>query len=187
MKLEINIEKKPVLFLTTVIIGIVLVGVVIAYTVNPGTVPNPGHALSTIQGAFQGDTDLQDSLEKLNIIYGGASCAAGSSIRVINADGTVVCETDDGGAATVDCGSITGGSDPDYCVDDGGTGNIIGGGSQRYSLSSSFICPGLGPNWGTGSCSGGQFICTSGTTRLTGRQYNAGAFDWQYYYYICVN
>ena len=68
-----------------------------AYVVLPGAVPNPGHALPTIQGYFQGDASLVQSLAKLQQQVTG-QCAAGSSIRVINADGTVSCEADDIGA-----------------------------------------------------------------------------------------
>lgn len=41
---------------------------------------------------------------KQNILTG--SCPAGQSIRVINEDGSVICETDDLGITTVDFGSI---------------------------------------------------------------------------------
>ncbi|MFA4855216.1 MAG: hypothetical protein WC634_01340 [archaeon] len=75
-----------------------------AYVVLPGAVPNPGHALSTIQGYFQGDASLVQSLAKIQQEVMG-QCAVGSSIRVINADGTVSCEADDVGVTSISAGT----------------------------------------------------------------------------------
>ncbi|MFA4855217.1 MAG: hypothetical protein WC634_01345 [archaeon] len=99
MSLKLTVPNS---FFHLVVVFIVTVFVVgaFAYVVLPGVVPNPGHALSTIQGYFQGDASLVQSLAKIQQQVTGL-CAVGSSIRVINADGTVSCEADDVGAAGV--------------------------------------------------------------------------------------
>lgn len=65
MKFEVNIEKRyAVLILASVLILAGAIGIY-AYTVNPGAIPNPGHALTSIQGYFDGDSNLETSLGKL--------------------------------------------------------------------------------------------------------------------------
>ncbi len=97
LNLNLTIPNRAVhIFVAFVVLF--LAGSVIAYAVSPGLVPNPGHALSAIQGYFSGDVSLEQSLEKLQQRVAG-TCAVGSSIRVINVDGTVSCEDDSVGVA----------------------------------------------------------------------------------------
>ncbi len=72
---------------------VVLLAGALAFTVDPGIVPNPGHALSSIQGFFQGDASLTDSLSKTQQRVAG-TCVGNGSIRIVNPDGTVSCEMD---------------------------------------------------------------------------------------------
>ncbi|MFA4855215.1 MAG: hypothetical protein WC634_01335 [archaeon] len=97
MPLKLTVPNSFFHLIIALIIIALLTGA-FAYVVLPGVVPNPGHALSTIQGYFQGDASLVQSLAKIQQQVTGL-CAAGSSIRAINADGTVSCEADDVGAA----------------------------------------------------------------------------------------
>ena len=99
MPLKLTVPNSFFHFVMAFVVAAFVVGA-FAYTVLPGAAPNPGHALSTIQGYFQGDASLLQSLAKLQQQVTGL-CAAGSSIRMINADGTVVCEADDAGSAGV--------------------------------------------------------------------------------------
>lgn len=73
-----NIQKKYAF----VIIGLLLVlgaGMfVYAYTAGLGVVPNPGHLLSEMQGYFQNDSNLQQSLGKF-CQSDGTNCVATSS------------------------------------------------------------------------------------------------------------
>ncbi len=65
MKIEVKFTtKRAFIFL---LCSLILLGIsgVIAYTIGLGSVPNPGHPLSNIQGYFSGDPDLQASLGKL--------------------------------------------------------------------------------------------------------------------------
>ncbi|MFA4855725.1 MAG: hypothetical protein WC634_04015 [archaeon] len=96
MSLKLTVPNSFFHLVVAFIVTVFVVGA-FAYVVLPGVVPNPGHALSTIQGYFQGDASLVQSLAKIQQQVTDL-CAAGSSIRVINADGTVSCEVDDVGS-----------------------------------------------------------------------------------------
>ena len=78
------------------VIGIVTVFAMFAgafaFTVDPGSVPNPGHALSEFQGFFQGDPNLEVSLGKLQQRVSDV-CADNSLVRQVNEDGSVICES----------------------------------------------------------------------------------------------
>jgi len=79
MKININFEKKHLVFLA-IIVSVIGLGIAVA-----GTFTGPsgiGHDINEIDWASLG------------------SCASGSSIRAINAGGTVVCETDDSGGSS---------------------------------------------------------------------------------------
>lgn len=77
----LNIQKKFAFaiigFLAVLIVG----SFVYAYTSSPGTVPNPGHALTSIQGYFAGDGDLGVSLGKLCQADGTNCQASGGGIN----------------------------------------------------------------------------------------------------------
>jgi len=173
MKIEINVDKKAVLFLVSFIIGIVIIGAVIAFTVGPGTVPNPGHSLSTIQGYFAGDATLEDSLFRINEFFENASCAEGSVISTINPDGTVTCEENMQQRVFAGCDE---GSSIRVINEDGGviceTDDTGGGGETRIGGGSDMSwlgideCPGGVPNSGDGYCNGDNFACLTGERRL---------------------
>jgi hypothetical protein len=82
MKLEVHIEKRHLVFLV-LLVGVVALGFVVAYTDPPGAnkAATVGHSVDEIKWSQLG------------------SCGAGSSIRQINDDGTVVCESDDVGSS----------------------------------------------------------------------------------------
>ncbi|MEK6899237.1 MAG: hypothetical protein AABW79_04030 [Nanoarchaeota archaeon] len=87
MKIEVNIEKKYVFLIVGILILIAGGIFVYAYTFSLGTVPNPGHSLSSIQGYFSGDTNLQTTLGKF-CQTDGTNCLAsggGSSWSIISA------------------------------------------------------------------------------------------------------
>ena len=64
MKIEVNVSKGYFFVILGAVLLLVGVVGVVAYFTGPGAVPNPGHALTSIQGYFSGDTNLQTSLGK---------------------------------------------------------------------------------------------------------------------------
>jgi hypothetical protein len=118
----INIQKKDLFLLSAIMIFLVAIGYVVAY--NSGQPANViGHDLGELEGVQAGIT---------------GSCPAGSSIRVINPDGTVVCESDDAGTGDItsvtagaglsgggSSGAVTLNKDPPNCVTRTNTGSLI--------------------------------------------------------------
>ncbi len=160
LKLNLNIPNKAVhAFIGLIVLAVIASGAY-AYVVLPGSTPNPGHALSTIQGFFQGDASLLDSLSKLQQRpVAGMSCPADQSIRTIDVEGNVTCEVDDAGGG-ISCVTRTSG----YAVGPvsvacAGGETITGGGCQpalgvawvqrAYFSGNSYVCSALaagGPN-----------------------------------------
>jgi len=237
MKMEIKVDKKPVLFLAVLIVGLAIVGFVVAYTNPwgpglPGDTSGPpvtghsademnvyiGNTLKTLQqaidaGDFGGATGLSCSVTTQDIAGepaivncpagtvitgGGVTCPGGNQVNFSHPEGNgwrascdgfraitvhaICCEGTSGGApATVDCGDITGGSDPDYCADDVGTGNVVGGGTDSFhAMGGGFTCS----FWGSASCAAGV-TCNPPATRRTTSYVSAGGGDYDAYY-ICV-
>src|SRR3989344_3176276 len=99
MKFEVNIEKKYAISIIASFIILAIVGIGIALPITPGTTPNPGHALTTIQGAFAGDANLGVSLAKF-CQTDGSNCPAFVS-RIIAGTGITIFPTGGTGDVTV--------------------------------------------------------------------------------------
>ena len=128
--ININIQKKDLWLLSAIMIFLIGVGYVVAYGGNQPSVM--GHSIGELEGVQARVT---------------GTCAVGSSIRVVNSDGTVGCETDDNTVS----GLVTGGGN---CGDD-----------DEYP-------PAV---WGTGFCSGLSPMCNAGNTvRDTGHYFSNG-------------
>ncbi len=126
LKLNFTIPNKAVHAFIVVIVLLLVAGVV-AYTVSPGAIPNPGHALNTIQGYFNGDITLVDTIGKLqqrSTVAGAMECGAGYYVSKINFDGTVTCVLDDSGSG--DITAVNGGAGllPDTCTSGDCTLNV---------------------------------------------------------------
>lgn len=89
MKIEVNIDKKY--FFGIIFIFILAVGLIggYAYVISSRPIPNPGHGLDSIQGYFQGDNSLSDSLGKL-CQKDGTNCQAADhgGFAYFNSSGT---------------------------------------------------------------------------------------------------
>ena len=102
MEIKINIKKKDLFLISAIVVFLVGVGVVMSYNAV-GTDGKPavmGHSVDEIAGVQK------------QIIPVGTQCTPGNSIRIINADGTVICELDDNtpadGHGTFNCVAATG-------------------------------------------------------------------------------
>lgn len=99
MRFEVNIEKKYAFLIVGIILALGIGGYVYAFNVGLGNVPNPGHALTTIQGYFSGDADLNASLGKfcqsdgVNCVSSGGAgtCPVGQVVMGVSSGGGVVC------------------------------------------------------------------------------------------------
>src|SRR3989344_2925422 len=78
MKIEVDVKKRY--FFSVLAVVLIIVGIVgvFGFPKSLGGVPNPGHALSTIQGYFSGDANLESSLEKF-CQSDGTNCVGGDS------------------------------------------------------------------------------------------------------------
>jgi len=65
------VEKKHAYVLSAIIVVLIGARAVVSYNVNPGVVPDPGHALGKIQGYFENDANLEESLGKFCQSDGG--------------------------------------------------------------------------------------------------------------------
>jgi len=121
LKVNFTVPNKAIHILIDLAIIAILAAGAYAWViaVPPLAVPDPGHALNTIQGYFVGDASLRDTLAKLQQSpAGGMSCLAGNSIRSIDIQGNVQCEADDTGGGIT---SITAGNG----LSGGGAGPIV--------------------------------------------------------------
>jgi len=131
----LRISSRNFFLLGLVLIAFVLVVGVFAYPVSPGAVPDPvGHSLTTIQGYFQGDASLLDTLGKLQQRgSSGMGCPAGEYIREVGQDGSVTCEADQTAVASsnlptpgaVVSGPISGGGVKNYVHNFGTTDYLV--------------------------------------------------------------
>lgn len=128
------------------------------------------------------DTEVDSSRIQLRI---GAGCSAGSSIRLIDADGTVVCEIDDDSG-----GDITGVSAGAGLQGGGASGSValaIGGDAVNQSMLApgAVTLPAVGTRPSTGVHQTGQFLSGSIQNRLkfdnedwdTGSMHGADTLD----------
>jgi hypothetical protein len=152
MKLFFETENKPrPLFLVGILAATLFVSA-LAFNPGPGVIPSPGHALTEMQGYFEGDNSIMDTMGKMQQRV-SENCAAGSSIRSINVDGTVVCETDDEGSGPTITGTLetTVVSCPGSCTVACPAGYVVTGGDWDVGsvggLSSYYISRPSGNGW----------------------------------------
>ena len=166
MKIEINLENKSTKLIASAIILLAVIGVATAYVVGPGATPNPGHALTTIQGYFTGDTTLQDSLGKFQQRSAtGITCTSTQYMTGVNANGTA------------SCGDLSGTN----------TGKVVGGGGEAMKDNITFGCSTRVPAWGAAQCvdAVNDYIsCNLGTKQLIAMDGAGGAGTHKFY--ICV-
>lgn len=80
MKLEVNVTKTKLF----IILGtIFLMGGLVIVFAGSGVIPNPGHSLSTIEGYFVGDINLNQSFAKL-CQTDGTNCMAQAEKQYCN-------------------------------------------------------------------------------------------------------
>ncbi|MEK6850563.1 MAG: hypothetical protein AABX85_03235 [Nanoarchaeota archaeon] len=84
MKIEVNIEKR---YFFVIIGAILLLGGIIVVYAGSGNIPNPGHPLSTIEGYFVGDSNLNQSFAKL-CLADGTNCMAQAEKQYCNSVNT---------------------------------------------------------------------------------------------------
>ena len=110
LNINLNFNNRTIYTLVTFLF-ILIIGVSV-YALTPGIAPNPGHLIDNVapptgcnpgeylqwDGVNWGCADLSINTSALQERVIG-SCSPGESIRVINSDGTVVCEVDDEGSS----------------------------------------------------------------------------------------
>ena len=103
MKIEGDLNKK--IFFSVLGVILIIAGIVgvFGFSKSLGSVPNPGHALSTIQGYFTGDANLEVSLGKF-CQSDGTNCVPGSSTNSAGLYDYSQCDFK-GYGSNVECGS----------------------------------------------------------------------------------
>ncbi len=76
MKIEVALEKRYAFLIFTGLLIVAGAIFAVAFNPSPGTVPNPGHKLTSIQSYFSGESSLNDTLGKF-CQSDGTNCPSG--------------------------------------------------------------------------------------------------------------
>lgn len=163
--INIQIQKKDLWLLAAIMIFLVGVGYVIAY--NSGSSPSVmGHSAEELEGVQRRIT---------------GTCGAGSSIRVINTNGTVTCETDDGAGTDTRCD--TSGTCAQVCIGTNCRSSWPVDTDTRCDVSGrcSQICIGTTckSSWAAAICTWGSKTYTTGAECWSTCDYSTGRQTWK--------
>ncbi len=120
MKFEVSVSKLHMFLIVGVVLVFAVSVGVFAFTSSPGAVPNPGHALSSIQGYFSGDADLQNSLGRFCQSDGTNCQSGGGSGGKITCSSTPFYDSVSSGGVSAKPGRVAV-NVPSVCI--GGSGN----------------------------------------------------------------
>lgn len=159
MSINIQIEKKHLWLLVSVMVFLLAVGYVIAF--NSGASPSiMGHSAEELEGVCKTDGTGCPSLGSGLQSRVTGICGEGSSIRTINADGSVVCEIDDTGSSGTDTRCDTSGRCTQVCVGSTCRTSWPNQGLDTHPISCTNTCTAGSCNCITSSCVSG-FALTS--------------------------